>query len=166
MNFHSNRGNSAQDFFLTSNGFPRSVSDWDAINHGEGGILHVLARVFSCSQFWALFNWRHIPQSNTAHVGWNVTGSLKCHAPLIWKYKLEPEAENWHFTKDIKIYSSNVCTLLYPHVMMKGPVHCQDLDNQTQLYVQCLKATFTFSIRLHELDKLNLRNSSHLKGKL
>ena len=29
-----------------------------------------------------------------------------------------------------------------------------------------LKATFTFSIRLHELDKLNLRNISHLKGKL
>ena len=82
------------------------------------GMPLIMVRAGYC-MFWLQFslvtNFGHystVPQSNTAHVGWNVTGTLKCHAPLIWKYKLEPETENWHFTKDIKkYYSSNVSVL-------------------------------------------------------
>ena len=107
--------------FIPIGGIKPRISSWPQMDFPGLfliGMPLIMVRAGYC-MFWLQFslvtNFGHystVPQSNTAHVGWNVTGTLKCHAPLTWKYKLEPETENWHFTKDIKkYYSSNVSVL-------------------------------------------------------
>ena len=95
-------------FLLDLNGFPWSVSDWDAISHGEGGILHVLARVFSCSQFWALFNWRHTLFRNPTPP---IMGGMYRNVKMLCStdFKIQAETclcigENLHITKDSALW--------------------------------------------------------------
>ena len=69
--------------------------------------------------------------------------------------------ENWHLTNE-KLYKHSILTSGWWQEFSVGSW----IRWSNSVLRAMLKATFTFSIRLHELDKLNLRNISHLKGKL
>lgn len=72
--------------------------------------------------------------------------------------------ENWHYTKTLMEENFSNVPSWQPYDDRTSSVRGVRWSNAVLRAM--LKATFTFSIRLHELDKLNLRNISHLKGKL